>query len=269
MNKLAIIAIFKNESHILKEWIEHHLNMGVDKFLLIDNGSSDNYLHIIKKYIDENKVTLKIDETKWKQNELYNKYYLHECKNYDWVMVIDLDEFVYSKNGFNKITDYLDTVKSDIDAVTMHWKLFGSSGHIKQPNNVIKNFTAMKNKISTDLGHRKNIIRGNLIKNLNQHRCIIHKKNKKMITPDNNILEYEHIANNYLNEIDYDKIISKGYLNLNHYQYQSYDFWMNVKCKRGDVLKVNVVRNESAFKSFHSKNTFIEDNELKNLTNNN
>ena len=39
---LSIVAIFKNESWILKEWIEHYLNQGVDHFFLIDNGSTDN-----------------------------------------------------------------------------------------------------------------------------------------------------------------------------------------------------------------------------------
>ena len=43
---LSLIAIFKNESHILKEWIEHYINEGVDKFYLIDNGSTDNYIHL-------------------------------------------------------------------------------------------------------------------------------------------------------------------------------------------------------------------------------
>lgn len=266
MNKLVIIAIFKNESDILKEWIEHHLNMGVDKFLLIDNGSTDEYLSIIQKYINKDKITLIIDEKKWSQNKLYNKYYLNECKKYEWVMVIDLDEFVYSKNGFNQITDYLDTVKYDIDAITLHWKIFGSNGHIKQPKSVINNFTTMKKKISTDLGNRKNIIRGKLIKKLDHHKCFINKDNMKIITPDNNILEYEHIPNNYLSEEDYNSIINKSYLNLNHYQFQSYNFWMNIKCKRGDVFNKNILRNENVFNSFHSKNTFIEDCELKNLT---
>ena len=33
---LAIIATFKNEGHILIEWIEHYLKMGVDHFFFLN-----------------------------------------------------------------------------------------------------------------------------------------------------------------------------------------------------------------------------------------
>ena len=54
---LSIVAIFKNESWILKEWIEHYLNQGVDHFFLIDNGSTDNYHTILQPYIDNKQVS--------------------------------------------------------------------------------------------------------------------------------------------------------------------------------------------------------------------
>ena len=34
---LSVGAMFKNESHILKEWLDHYLREGVDMFLLINN----------------------------------------------------------------------------------------------------------------------------------------------------------------------------------------------------------------------------------------
>ena len=47
---LCLVAIFKNESHILQEFINHYIKQGVDRFLFIDNGSTDNYIDIINKY---------------------------------------------------------------------------------------------------------------------------------------------------------------------------------------------------------------------------
>ena len=55
---LCLVAIFKNESHILKEWIEHYLNQGVDKIFLVDNGSTDSYYSILQPYISTGKVDL-------------------------------------------------------------------------------------------------------------------------------------------------------------------------------------------------------------------
>ena len=53
---LAILAIFRNEADIMEEWIEHHINEGVDHFYLINNQSTDNYSEILDKY--EGKITL-------------------------------------------------------------------------------------------------------------------------------------------------------------------------------------------------------------------
>ena len=49
MSSLCLVAIFKNESHILKEFITHYIKQGVDHFFLIDNGSNDNYSDILTR----------------------------------------------------------------------------------------------------------------------------------------------------------------------------------------------------------------------------
>ena len=80
---LCLVAIFKNESSIMKEYIEHYINQGIDKFFMIDNGSDDNYLDIIQPYIDNNKIELVIDKNKHMQIEHYNNYFLKKSKEYD------------------------------------------------------------------------------------------------------------------------------------------------------------------------------------------
>jgi len=67
---LCLVAIFKNKSHNLKEWIKHYIKEGVEKFLK-DNGSIDNYKPIIDEYIDSGIIKLIIDETKYAQTDLY------------------------------------------------------------------------------------------------------------------------------------------------------------------------------------------------------
>lgn len=58
---IALVSIFKNEGHIIEEWIEHYIKEGVDTFYLIDNGSTDNYIEKIQRYITSGKVILNID----------------------------------------------------------------------------------------------------------------------------------------------------------------------------------------------------------------
>ena len=73
---LSLIAIFKNESWILKEWIEHYIHQGIDHFFLIDNGSNDNYMSILQPYINNKKVSLIKDPKIFHKKGHYNKYIL-------------------------------------------------------------------------------------------------------------------------------------------------------------------------------------------------
>ena len=137
---LSVFAIFKNESHIIKEWIEHYLSEGVEHFWLIDNGSTDDYESEIQQYID--KITLFKDSTKHSQSPLYNKYVLPELYKTEWVIGCDLDEFMWSTKG--TISDVLHDVEENIGLIQIPWEQYGSSGHVKQPENVISSFLNRK-----------------------------------------------------------------------------------------------------------------------------
>jgi hypothetical protein len=147
MYNLCLIAIFKNESHILREWINHYLNQGVQKFFLIDNGSTDNYYSIIEPFIIKKIIFLVRDDKPHSQIELYNKYFLNICKRYKWAIICDLDEFIYARRGFKKITGYLQYINNykHISQIFIPWKVFGSNEYNTldkpQPKSVIKSFT--------------------------------------------------------------------------------------------------------------------------------
>ena len=80
---VCLIATFKNESQILKEWLEHYISQGVDRFFLVDNDSNDNYYDIIKPYVDSGIVVLVIDRRPNSQIKSYNEHFLDKCKQYD------------------------------------------------------------------------------------------------------------------------------------------------------------------------------------------
>ncbi len=51
---LSVGCLFKNESHSIREWIQHYLSRGVDHLYLIDDDSVAK----IQGYIDSKKVAL-------------------------------------------------------------------------------------------------------------------------------------------------------------------------------------------------------------------
>ena len=254
--KLAIVSIFKNESHILEEWIEHYFREGIDTIFLIDNGSTDNYIHVLKKYIDIGKVILNIDNMRYAQSNLYNKYYLEQTKKYDWVMVVDLDEFMYSRKLYGTIKDYLTLVPSNVDQIYVPWKFFGSNGHLIQPDSVIQGFTKRITGNKQVLG--KTIVRCSKLKQLDIHASLLNDTSGIRISSDN-IIHAD--PNNAMVDISED-ILKNSYLHLNHYAIQSWEWFKKIKMTRGDVTTPNHdnTRNENYFKSYDNNDKF--DNEL-------
>jgi len=55
---LSIIAMFKNEGMIIKEWLDHHIAHGVDHFYLVDDGSTDDPMTVLKPYVESGVVSM-------------------------------------------------------------------------------------------------------------------------------------------------------------------------------------------------------------------
>jgi hypothetical protein len=256
---LLLIAMFKNEAMIMEEWIEHYINEGVDCFLLIDNGSTDNYEQILQKYIDAGYVILNKNPKRHAQVEIYNGC-LGCARKFDWTMIVDLDEFVYARNGFDTIRDYLGSLDSDISQIHIPWKMFGSSGLIEQPKSVINGFIWRESYENPKKIECKSIFRGNLIEKIDIHTSFLKKNSNKEIFADNSISDKNVLFLNHLSE----EFLSNSFLHLNHYAIQSWEFFEKIKMTRGaaDTILSNNVRNKQYFESYDHKDR--EDDELKN-----
>ncbi|WP_420317646.1 glycosyltransferase family 2 protein [Ekhidna sp.] len=267
MHFLSVVAIFKDEAHCLKEWLDHYLNEGVDHFYLIDNGSTDNSEKILSNYLQKNQVTLVKDETRWAQVALYNKYFLKERKNNRWFIVCDMDEFIYSRRGFKTIRRFLKFLPPPIGLVRIPWKMFGSSGLEKQPDQIIPNFTkrsnynGVKNQGMKDeqYGLGKVIVRSSCLKWFDIHHCDT-KKFCLSITSD--------LKMYFTNDKDFQKInediLRKSFLHLNHYPIQSKEWFLNVKAKRGsaDSKDSENIRDIEYFEIYDQKSNELSDVEL-------
>jgi hypothetical protein len=241
---LVIVAIFKNEAVAMREWLNHHVNQGVEHFYLINNGSTDNWEPEIEGF----PVTVVHDDTKHKQVELYNKYFLDKvkCKSY-YVMVIDLDEFVYSHDERKNLAKVIrDDPETDVFCVK--WKMFGSNGHITQPESIISGFTK-RNKhqnIILNFNNSKTICKTNCLKSFEVH---IHNYTKNIKKKD-------------FPEKDTEESLKVSKIHLNHYAIQSKNWFDEVKAKRGaaDNSASEFVRNNEYF-NLYDRNE-IEDNVL-------
>ncbi len=218
-------AIFKNEAHILKEWIEHYIFHGVEHFYLLNDKSSDNYKKILEPYIDKKLVTLyDIDEKIYfgRQSVIYNKYLLPiiQEKKTKWLLICDLDEFVWSTRYIDlkivlRACEHLGQIQIDSNH-------FGSCGFEKQPKYVIPNFIKREDYPENNKARNyKYIINSDFeFIALNIHMACFVKD--------------EHMKNNF-QRIDYLTDREKPWFVLNHYFLQSKDFWEKIKMTRGDA----------------------------------
>ena len=259
MYDLSILSMFKNESMIIKDWFIHYLKEGINHFYLIDNGSNDDYWERIKKY--EKYITLVKDSTRLPtgtQTYLYNKIYLEKIKKETkWLIICDIDEYIYARNGNIKIMNVLNKLPQNVEKIWLPWKIFGSNGNINQPNNIIKSFTKRKIDYKNDKGFGKVICK---TKNLDIIGCCGHE----VILHNNNI--YYNANGDILESFDLTpENCDKLNLHLNHYMVMSEEYYLKVKCIRGGGESGNTKKYSIDFFRDSDKNyNKIFDNELSN-----
>ena len=234
MHDFIVCSIFKNESHILDEWIRHYLFHGVDHIYLVNDFSTDSYLEIIEKYADH--VTLFhndiVTREVGRQTQIYRKYFTPLLPTAKWMSILDLDEFLYSPETINikhVLSEY-----SEYAQIVVDWVHFGSNGHIKQPPSVVEGFTmcALSRTSGRNVKYYgyKSIFKTACLNYFDIHTSNVNGEDLRIIdTPEAKLL-------------------------INHYNLQSLDFFINVKGTRGDVNNwfdyVKIQRNKDLFEKF-------------------
>ncbi len=94
--KISMVILVKNEEDIIEKNIRFHSKIGVDNFVILDNGSTDNTTDILKSLQKEYEIVLDYNPSKaYKQKEWMTKLAKKAKKlfNPDWIINNDADEF--------------------------------------------------------------------------------------------------------------------------------------------------------------------------------
>jgi len=222
----SVASVFKNESWILKEWIEHYKFHGADHIYLVNDHSTDNYLDILEPYIKDGFVTLYENDIEnyylSRQVDINNKFFKPILSNTQWLAQVDLDEFIYSP----KETDIKKILKKYINysAIISNWVYFGSNGHKTQPKYVVQGFTKRCEYNATaymkPAGHPQQTV------TFDGAKAIVNSDYKvESFNIHDVVVNGEKINLSYKTSDDPELLI-------NHYQLQSEEYWREIKIGR-------------------------------------
>jgi hypothetical protein len=210
-----------NEEKILPFTLDYYSSF-CKKIFVYDNMSTDNSDNIYKEYP---KVIVK----KWNSNNEINELNYIEIKNTaykisrvdkaDWVIVCDMDEFIYARKDFKTIKQYLCTLDDSVSQVLIPWKIFGSNGYNtinqSQPESIIQNFTKRINY------NKSNGFQGVIKQNENKYSLT------KSIVKTKYLIEFRihsHITNNIVISPDHNKDFIEEFSGFNIFITDTYLF---------------------------------------------
>jgi glycosyltransferase involved in cell wall biosynthesis len=108
MVKIGLCLIVKNESHIIRESLTCTLPL-IDTFCIVDTGSTDNTIEVIRSFYEEHGIVGEIHEREWKNFGHNRSEALALCDGkMDYILVIDADDLMsFPSNGRHILEDLL------------------------------------------------------------------------------------------------------------------------------------------------------------------
>ncbi len=145
--KTIVFCNARDEDNIL-EWIAHYINLGFTTVFIYDHKSKTPIQTLLcvstnDKTHPRNKVILErinTDIPMMKTTLMMRAVDYAKKREYDWMLYIDADEFLYLKDHTN-IEGFLNTYKH-VQQLAVNTLMFGSNGHLVQPTDgIVKSFT--------------------------------------------------------------------------------------------------------------------------------
>ena len=160
-SQLGACAIFRNDAAHLGEWIEFHRLVGVEKFILFDNHSVDDFQSVLAPYIASGLVSLHQLPKVHANYQFYLTVQVHAYNtcleryrdHFRWMAFLDVDEFLNPQHT-DSVVELLQEYE-DYPALAVHWVLFSTSGHLLRPGLLT---TAAYTRCAAKGSHRVKVI---------------------------------------------------------------------------------------------------------------
>lgn len=236
-SRIAICCIAKYENLYIREWVEYHKSIGVDRIYIYDNNEPDGERleDVIGDYIKDQfciivdfrgKVASQLDA----YSDMYQKYGTY----YDWIAFIDCDEFLtigdnYTPKNLKSVLN--SSVYQNFHMIHINWMCYGDCGALDyEDGNIQERFPEPIKPLDfcsyydfPENNHVKTIMRGNL-------------SNVNFVSPHFMIVPYCRCCNAKGENIQMDSAFTQfdfSNIYIRHYQTKTIGEWVKIKMKRG------------------------------------
>jgi len=136
------------ENSWLDEWIQYHLAVGVEHFVLYNDDADPRVSdRILKPYVDQGLVeNIHISDCsqtirsgrEWCQDDVYRDLIGNAVGKTHWLAIVDLDELIFPRR-WNDVRTALEEYEEH-NGLAINWAIYGSGGHVKRPPTQINHF---------------------------------------------------------------------------------------------------------------------------------
>lgn len=147
---VALCVRIRDEALNLREFVEYYRAAGVSHIFFYEAKSKDDFHTVLDPFVKAGVVTLLEN---WPHVPI-SPAAEHDCVlrcigRYAWMGCIDADEFVVVKDNM-RIDELLDGVPPRYPALALHWRQYGSNGHVTRPAGpVIAEYSRREEKPNT------------------------------------------------------------------------------------------------------------------------
>ena len=260
--KVCLCAIAKMENHYLREWVQHYKELNFDAIYLYDNNDIDgeHFEDVIKDYIDSGFV--KVIDVRGKVNqqiEKYNEFYHTIANDYDYVVFLDIDEFLCVDKL--DIKEFIADPKfANFNSIAINWAVYDDNDLLRVMNNHYECKDRFQRLVPQLYPQSKRIIKTG-IKDvvINSSHGAIDRMNPKEVIYCN-VLENPSVncCNSIAvkvksNTVSFENWTYEGAY-IKHYQYKTIEEFIEGKMKRGYPTKYKNYGKDISFDDFFSIN---------------
>jgi hypothetical protein len=140
MDFIGLIVRCKNEPYV-SEFVNYYISQGINKIYILDDNSNKE---IYNNVINNDKVDICFDEDNVikeikHQFDSCNKLYEKIKNNYEWIIIVDMDEYITTKKNINKtIKEELETTFKDCMCIKIPWVMMSCNSINNNPESLLR-----------------------------------------------------------------------------------------------------------------------------------